>query len=142
MTLEELERERPSKIIVTEAAKIMGVTPMFLRLGLRQKCFPFGTAVKMEKRWAYYIHPVKFKAYIEGREVESTDIKFINEIEATITSNENIPDDERDLSQTIYECCSCHWRFIGEYGYGYDYAEVQTPNYCPMCGKEIKDLIE
>ena len=49
-------------ISVEEAAAILGVTPQFLRLGLQQDRFPFGTAVKM-KRWAYYINPEKFYAY-------------------------------------------------------------------------------
>jgi hypothetical protein len=68
MTLEELERERPSKVKVTDAAKIMGVTPMFVRMGLRQRRFPFGTAVYMGKRFAYYINTVKFINYIKGSE--------------------------------------------------------------------------
>ncbi len=53
----------PNKLTIKEAAAIMGVTPQFLRLGLQQGRFPFGTAVKM-KRWAYYINHTKFYEYL------------------------------------------------------------------------------
>jgi len=55
------------KLTVTDAAKAMGITPMCLRLGLRQQRFPFGTAVKM-KRWTYYINAERFKRYMQGGE--------------------------------------------------------------------------
>jgi hypothetical protein len=53
------------KLTVVEAAKIMGVTPQFLRLGLQQHRFPFGEAVKM-KRWSYYINAEKFQRWMKG----------------------------------------------------------------------------
>ena len=53
---------KPS-LAVKEVARALGVTPQFLRLGLQQGRFPFGTAVKM-KRWAYYINSERFYAYI------------------------------------------------------------------------------
>lgn len=37
---------RRRKVRVTDAAARMGVTPMFLRIGLRLGKFPFGTAVQ------------------------------------------------------------------------------------------------
>ena len=43
------------RIAVTGAARRMGITPQALRMGLRSGRFPFGTAVKMERRWVYYI---------------------------------------------------------------------------------------
>jgi len=55
------------KLTVKEAAAIMGVTPQFLRMGLRQQRFPFGVAVKMERRWAYYINAEKFYSYLKGK---------------------------------------------------------------------------
>ena len=58
-----------SKISVTEAAAIMGVTPQFLRMGLRHGKFPFGTAVKF-KRWSYYINAERFYAYLAGRDLD------------------------------------------------------------------------
>lgn len=55
------------KLTVPEAAAIMGVTPQFLRMGLRQSRFSeFGVAVKM-KRWAYYINAERFFSYLSGR---------------------------------------------------------------------------
>ena len=51
------------KFTVPEAAAMMGVTPQFLRLGLRQGRFPFGTAVKL-KRWSYYINSNHFMEYL------------------------------------------------------------------------------
>ena len=49
------------RLTVEEAAGIMGVSPMFLRIGLRNGRFPFGTAVKFDKQWRYYINPERFR---------------------------------------------------------------------------------
>ena len=53
------------KLTVKEAAELMGVTPQFLRLGLQQGRFPFGTAVKF-RRWSYYINAEQFYKWLEG----------------------------------------------------------------------------
>lgn len=55
---------KEEKLSVVEAAAIMDVDPQFLRLALQQGKFPFGTAVKMEKRWAYYINKKRFYDYL------------------------------------------------------------------------------
>jgi rubrerythrin len=76
--------------------------------------------------------------------METTEIKFIKDMIVEIT-NEDLDDDERDISLSVYECCSCHWRFIGNAsrcGYGYDSEDYQAPNYCPMCGKEITNCTD
>jgi hypothetical protein len=65
MTLEQLEKEKPEKITVDQAAAIMGVTPQFLRIALQHNKFPFGTAVKF-KRWSYYINTERFIKYMKG----------------------------------------------------------------------------
>ena len=52
------------RLSVAEAAKRMGVSPQFVRIGLQQGILPFGTAVKMSTRWTYYINEEKFFAYI------------------------------------------------------------------------------
>lgn len=65
MTLEQLEKERPERITVDQAARIMGVTPQFLRIALQHNKFPFGTAVKF-KRWSYYINTERFIKYMKG----------------------------------------------------------------------------
>ncbi len=54
------------KIPPTEAARLMGKSPQFVRCGLQQDKFPFGTAVKMGKQWSYYINKNKFLEYISG----------------------------------------------------------------------------
>lgn len=54
----------------------------------------------------------------------------------------NIPD---FTTLGVYECCHCHWRFIGDcerYDYGYTSETTEVPNFCPMCGFEIEDYIE
>lgn len=49
------------KITVSEAAKLMQVSPSVVRMGLRQGAYTFGTAYKNETRWTYIIYPEKFK---------------------------------------------------------------------------------
>jgi rubrerythrin len=59
--------------------------------------------------------------------------------------DEDVGEDDKLKSISIYECCNCHWIFAGDcerYGYGYTSQSVQTPNYCPMCGAKIKDCID
>lgn len=57
------------RLTVERAAAQMGVTPQFLRMGLRAGRFPFGTAVKMDKRWSYYINPARFQRYMAGEDM-------------------------------------------------------------------------
>lgn len=58
------------KISVDEAARRMGVTPQFLRLGLRAGKFPFGTAVQMPGgRWSYYINATRLEHYLAGTDM-------------------------------------------------------------------------
>ena len=68
MTLEELERARPPRVSVPEAAKIMGVSPQFRRLGLQQGKYPFGEAVKM-KHWRYNINTERFICYMRAKDM-------------------------------------------------------------------------
>ncbi|WP_446786815.1 hypothetical protein [Macellibacteroides fermentans] len=56
---------------IREAARLMGKSDQFVRLGLQRGAFPFGTAVKVSSKYTYYISPKKFYEYI-GRE-ESTE---------------------------------------------------------------------
>lgn len=57
------------RIAVTEAARRMGITPQALRIGLRSGRFPFGTAVKMERRWVYYISRERFERWMSGTDL-------------------------------------------------------------------------
>lgn len=49
---------------VIYCAKLMGKSPQFVRIGLQQKVFPFGFAVKMSSKWCYFISPKKLYDYI------------------------------------------------------------------------------
>lgn len=50
------------KLTVIDAARIMGASPQFVRMGLRDRRFSFGYAVKMPGgRWSYYINEKKFR---------------------------------------------------------------------------------
>jgi len=59
-----------SKLSVERAAAEMGVTPQFLRMGLRAGKFPFGTAVQMPGgRWSYYINATRLERYLAGTDM-------------------------------------------------------------------------
>lgn len=57
-----------NRISVTEAARLMGASPQFLRNGLRQGAFPFGWAFREpgNRTWSYYISRKKFEEFIGG----------------------------------------------------------------------------
>ena len=52
-----------NRIKVSDAAKLLGVSSQFVRIGLQRKTLPIGTAVKM-KRWVYYINPHQLEMYL------------------------------------------------------------------------------
>ena len=62
------------RVSVNEAARRMGVTPQFLRLGLRAGKFPFGTAVKMSSEWTYYISRTRFELWMAGRDIAGQEV--------------------------------------------------------------------
>jgi hypothetical protein len=64
--------EKPKSLTPKQAAEIMGVTPQFIRCGLQQGRFPFGTAVKMSKQWSYYINAHQFYQYLGVKDTEET----------------------------------------------------------------------
>lgn len=62
-------------MLVSEAAKKLGMNPQTLRLGLQQGKFPFGTAILTTKaedsdvgkdRYTYYINERMLENYLEG----------------------------------------------------------------------------
>lgn len=65
MTLEELKELKPPTINVPVAAKIMNVSPQFLRLALIQGKFPFGIGIEMGQN-EFYINTVRFIKYMQG----------------------------------------------------------------------------
>ncbi len=67
MTIDELVEKYPQDIPVEEAAKVLGKTSMYIRIGLRNNRLPFGTAVLCEGgRWSYSIPTTLFTAYLKG----------------------------------------------------------------------------
>jgi len=59
-------------IKVSEAAKIIGKSEQFVRIGLQQKILPFGYAVKMSSVWTYHISPKKLEEYVGGETHENS----------------------------------------------------------------------
>lgn len=52
------------KITIEQAARLMGVSKQFLRVGLQSGRLPFGYAVRISSnRFTYYISPKKFTEY-------------------------------------------------------------------------------
>ena len=56
------------KITVADVARALGKSEQFIRLGLRENIFPFGTALKMKgsSRFCYVIYPEKFREFINN----------------------------------------------------------------------------
>lgn len=49
---------------VADAARLMGVSQQFVRIGLQKGNLPIGTAVRISgKRFTYYISPIKFTEF-------------------------------------------------------------------------------
>ena len=61
------------KITIKEASKLMHKSTQFIRVGLQTGRLPFGSAVKVNKRWNYGIYPEMFYQYIGIKEVENND---------------------------------------------------------------------
>lgn len=59
------------KISVAEAAKILGKSEQFVRIGLQRGLLPIGTAVKMSSRWTYHISPKLLAEYVGEIEEET-----------------------------------------------------------------------
>lgn len=54
-------------MLVSDAAKLLGMSPQTLRLGLQQGLFPFGVAIKTSpKRYTYYINSTALGEYLNG----------------------------------------------------------------------------
>jgi len=59
-----------TKITVEEASKLMGITPMGLRIALRQNKFSqFGEAWKNKEKWTYYINAERLEQYLKAKGV-------------------------------------------------------------------------
>ena len=49
---------------VSEAAKLMGKSQQFVRIGLQRGILPIGYAVKMSSKWSYHISAHKVYEYL------------------------------------------------------------------------------
>ena len=49
---------------VKDVAKAIGKSGMFVRIGLQRGLLPFGTAIKTNSKYTYYISQNKFYKYI------------------------------------------------------------------------------
>lgn len=49
---------------VKEAAKLLGKSEQFVRIGLQRGILPFGYAVKMSSKWTYHISEHKLQEYL------------------------------------------------------------------------------
>ena len=58
------------KLSIKEVAKEMNKSEQFVRVGLQNGVFPFGTAVKLSNRYSYHISPQKFYEYM-GKEYQN-----------------------------------------------------------------------
>lgn len=56
-------------ISVSEAARILGKSEQFVRIGLQRNILPIGTAVQMSSKWTYHISPKLLAEYVGLEEV-------------------------------------------------------------------------
>jgi len=71
----------------------------------------------------------------------TTKAKFIKKIEFEVCDN-YLSKSERQISLSMYECTSCHWRYYADivrFGFGYNSEYKNKPNFCPGCGRKIDD---
>ena len=70
------------RITVEQAAKELGVTQQFIRVGLQRGTLPIGSAVKMSSRWTYHISEHLLEQYTGNKNatcVASTDGRSVAE---------------------------------------------------------------
>ena len=67
----EIEKRR---ITVQDAAKLMGKSEMFIRIGLQRGILPFGTALKIDgkSKYSYHISPKLFEEYLGTVSLQET----------------------------------------------------------------------
>lgn len=57
------------KITIKKASEMMHKSQQFIRVGLQMERLPFGSAVKVKKRWNYIIYPDLFCQYLGIKEI-------------------------------------------------------------------------
>ncbi len=69
----ELREMEIGRILPTEAAEILNVSPQFVRVAMQQGKLPIGTAVQMSSIWTYHISEKLLADYCGkdiGKEIE------------------------------------------------------------------------
>lgn len=66
------------KVSVRDAAKILDVSPQFVRVGLQREKLKIGTAIFMKRRWVYHISPKLLADYIGNDDFMKGDDGFEN----------------------------------------------------------------
>ena len=63
-------------MLVSEAAKKLGMNVQTLRLGLQQGLFPFGVAIKTsENRYTYKIFTERLEKYLGGEDLRNENLQ-------------------------------------------------------------------
>jgi hypothetical protein len=60
--------EKTSNVNVSEAARLMGVSQQFVRVGLQRGILPFGCAIQISnKKYTYFISRSKLLEYVGAK---------------------------------------------------------------------------
>ena len=72
-------------IKVKDAARLMGKSEMFVRIGLQRGSLKFGTAEKISSKYTYHISPKLFYEYL-GIDVN----EFVKQVEEEVCTNHKV----------------------------------------------------
>ncbi len=61
------------RVTVKQAARELGVSEQFVRIGLQRGLLPIGMAVKMSSVWTYHISPGLLREYTKKEPPAATD---------------------------------------------------------------------
>uniref|UniRef100_UPI00190A8AA4 hypothetical protein n=1 Tax=Virgibacillus salexigens TaxID=61016 RepID=UPI00190A8AA4 len=61
-----IDEKESMNIKVSEAAKILGKSEQFVRIGLQRDILPIGIAIQMSSKWTYHISPKLRKEDVGG----------------------------------------------------------------------------
>lgn len=53
------------KRTISDVARLLGISPQSLRIGLQNGDLPFGSAIKTSGKYTYLIYEKKLKEYLE-----------------------------------------------------------------------------
>lgn len=66
-------------IPINIVADVLGVAPIFVRLGLQEERLPFGTAVKTSSQWTYHVSYELLKKYVGEERIDTYEKNFIKD---------------------------------------------------------------